>query len=256
MIDKQYVRPKRLLRILNECRNELGLTPFKNWESVRHKLKQGGCKTIKQSSRTFLYNIHSAVKVLELKCTTKKKKGTLNRYKGLVQAHKKNKLYAEAEKRSYYPEYLQTQEAFSLFNAIRLALGRPTFRHSQGLYRFFKDNNVERKKGKYANYYKAAEVIALAYRPRFHNKRIMFLSVLPEATPEIMKDPEYITMLAFSKLSDIAYDTIRKNIHHGNIVAYKSPQGVLLHTPTTAAFFLDRAKEHPHSFKKKKHHHA
>lgn len=111
MINKQYAKPKRLLRILNERRKNQGLPPFKNWETVRHRLKRSGCKTIKSNTKSVFYNIHSAVKSLELKRAPKKKKGTLNRFDSLIKAHQKLSLLKCTEERSFAPEFIPAKDA-------------------------------------------------------------------------------------------------------------------------------------------------
>lgn len=80
----------------------------------------------------------------------------------------------------------------------------------------------------------------------------MLQSALPVAPMSVMQDPEYIELHAFADFVDLHPSTILKHIYNGNIVAYKSPQGILLHTAAASAFFLHHATEHPHSFKKKK----
>lgn len=256
MINKQYAKPKRLLRLLNERRKSQGLPPFKNWETVRHRLKLRGCKTIKiQNTGAVFYNISSAVKALELKRPAKKRKGTLNRFDSLIKAHQKLSLLKCMEERSFAPEFIPAKDALLLFNAIRSVFGRRTIQSTMSLWNRLKANNVPCKKGVCQNYYKATDVIALAYRQR-SRQQTMLQSALPVAPMSVMQDPEYIELHAFADFADLHHSTLLKHIYKGNIVAYKSPQGILLHTPSTSAFFLHRAMEHPHSFKKKNHHHA
>lgn len=255
MTSKQYANPRRLLRILNERRKNQGLPPFKNWETVRHRLKRRGCKTIKSNTGAVFYNIHSVLKTLELKCTQKRKKGTLNRFDSLVKAHQKLSLLKCTEERSFAPEFIPAKDALLLFNAIRSSFGRRTIQSTIALWKFLKDNNVPCKKGVCQNYYKLTDVIALAYRPR-SRQQTMLQSALPVAPMSVIQDPEYIELHAFADFADLHHTTILKHVYKGNLVAYKSPQGILLHTPSVSAFFLHQAGLHPHSFKKTKHHHA
>lgn len=236
---------KNVFAAVNEERVARGLKPIAQQDTLRRRLKKGGCRVRFYSGKKPRYSLNDARAIVFSNTSRKKHWTKEKRQKQAFVVQAVWEALRSRDMRAYGETKLTAKQALEVFNAVRRAVGRKPIKSINAWHTQAKRKNIPTVRGKLLTFFDPVDIVRWAIAP---DKRRCYKvgaqeACLPKAPREIELSGEWISCNEFAKVADIHVTTVRRHVYEGDLEGYVTSRlhEVLIHARTAAEFFLERA---------------